>query len=57
MVALGLVEHLDQITAQTCLKLGFSRRMWSWIPESTLNRLIIEQPNKVASLVPLADCA
>jgi 2-polyprenyl-6-methoxyphenol hydroxylase-like FAD-dependent oxidoreductase len=34
-------------------KLWFSTKMWSWMPKSTLHKLMIEQPTQVANLVPL----
>jgi 2-polyprenyl-6-methoxyphenol hydroxylase-like FAD-dependent oxidoreductase len=38
---------------QTRFKHWFSRKMWSWLPQSTLKQLMIDQPAKVASLVTL----
>jgi 2-polyprenyl-6-methoxyphenol hydroxylase-like FAD-dependent oxidoreductase len=39
------------------LKLWFSRKLWSWMPKNTLKELMIDQPAKVASIVPLKDYA
>ncbi|MBM7129044.1 FAD-dependent monooxygenase [Dyella mobilis] len=37
------------------LRLWFSRKLWSWMPKATLKELMIDQPNKVASIAPLRD--
>jgi 2-polyprenyl-6-methoxyphenol hydroxylase-like FAD-dependent oxidoreductase len=36
---------------QTRAKLWMSKRLWSWMPQSTMRRLMIEQPTRIASIV------
>lgn len=40
---------------RTRLKLWLSKKLWSWMPEPKLRELMIEEPNKVASLVALKE--
>jgi 2-polyprenyl-6-methoxyphenol hydroxylase-like FAD-dependent oxidoreductase len=48
-----LADSVGWFIPQSRLKLWFSRKMWSWMPQSTLKELMIDQPTKVASLVTL----
>jgi 2-polyprenyl-6-methoxyphenol hydroxylase-like FAD-dependent oxidoreductase len=40
---------------QTWIKLWLSKKMWSLMPQSTMRKLMIEQPNQIASMVQLKD--
>lgn len=33
------------------MKLCFSKKLWSWMPQSTLRKLMIEQPAQIAGMV------
>jgi len=48
-----MAEGVSWFVPQTRLKLWFSNKLWSWLPQSTLHKLMIEQPAKVANLVDL----
>jgi len=48
-----MAEGVSWFIPETRWKLWFSKKLWSWMPQSTLRRLMIEQPAKVASLVEL----
>ena len=48
---------IEWFVPRSRLKLWFSRKLWSWMPKSTLKELMIDQPDKVASIVPLRDYA
>jgi 2-polyprenyl-6-methoxyphenol hydroxylase-like FAD-dependent oxidoreductase len=50
-----LVDGVSWFIPQTRLKLWFSKKLWSWMPQSTLRKLMIEQPGKIASLVQLKE--
>jgi hypothetical protein len=51
------VESVQWFVPQSRLRLWFSRKLWSWMPKSALKELMIDQPAKVASMVPLNDYA
>jgi hypothetical protein len=48
-----MAEGVSWFIPQTKLKLWFSIKFWSWMPQSTLRKLMIEQPAKIANLVDL----
>ena len=48
-----MAESVSWFVPQTRLKLWLSNRMWSWMPQSTLRQLMIEEPARVAGLVSL----
>jgi 2-polyprenyl-6-methoxyphenol hydroxylase-like FAD-dependent oxidoreductase len=48
-----MAESVEWFIPQTKFKLWFSTKMWSWMPQSTLRKLMIEQPAKIANLVDL----
>jgi len=50
-----MAEGVSWFIPETRLKLWMSKKMWSWMPQSTMRKLMIEQPAKVASLVKLKD--
>lgn len=50
-----LAEGVSWFIPQTRLKLWFSRKLWSWMPQSTLRKLMIDQPAKIANLVQLKE--
>ncbi|MGH8201948.1 MAG: FAD-dependent monooxygenase [Steroidobacteraceae bacterium] len=52
-----LAEGVSWFIPQTRLKLWMSKRMWSWMPQSIMRRLMIEQPNRIASIVQPKDYA
>jgi 2-polyprenyl-6-methoxyphenol hydroxylase-like FAD-dependent oxidoreductase len=48
-----LAEGVSWFIPQTRMKLWFSKKFWSWMPQSTLRKLMIEQPAQVASMVQI----
>jgi 2-polyprenyl-6-methoxyphenol hydroxylase-like FAD-dependent oxidoreductase len=48
-----MAEGVSWFIPKTRLKLWMSKRLWSWMPQSTMHKLMIEQPTRVASLVEL----
>ncbi|MBS1813623.1 MAG: FAD-dependent monooxygenase [Acidobacteria bacterium] len=50
-----MAEGVSWFVPQTRLKLWFSKKMWSLMPQSTMRKLMIDQPNQVASTVKLKD--
>jgi 2-polyprenyl-6-methoxyphenol hydroxylase-like FAD-dependent oxidoreductase len=48
-----MAEGVSWFIPQTRFKLWFSKKLWSWMPQSTLRKLMIEQPAKVASIVQI----
>jgi 2-polyprenyl-6-methoxyphenol hydroxylase-like FAD-dependent oxidoreductase len=53
--AQSLAEGVSWFIPQTRLKLWLSTKLWSWMPQSTLRRLMIETPARIASLVQLKE--
>jgi 2-polyprenyl-6-methoxyphenol hydroxylase-like FAD-dependent oxidoreductase len=50
-----LADGASWFIPQTRLKLWFSKKLWSWMPQSTLRKLMIEQPARIASMVELKE--
>jgi 2-polyprenyl-6-methoxyphenol hydroxylase-like FAD-dependent oxidoreductase len=50
-----MAQGVSWFIPQTRLKLWFGKKLWSWMPQSTLRKLMVEQPAKVASLVTLKE--
>jgi 2-polyprenyl-6-methoxyphenol hydroxylase-like FAD-dependent oxidoreductase len=50
-----LAEGVSWFIPATRLKLWFSSRMWSMMPESTMRKLMVEQPTRIANMVALKD--
>jgi 2-polyprenyl-6-methoxyphenol hydroxylase-like FAD-dependent oxidoreductase len=50
-----LAESVSWFIPRTRVKLWLSKRLWSWIPQGMLKRLMIEEPSRIASLVRLED--
>ena len=50
-----MAEGVSWFIPQTRLKLWFSKKLWSWMPQSTLRKLMIEQPARIANLVGLKE--
>jgi len=48
-----MAEGVSWFIPQTKLKLWFSNKLWSWMPQSTLRKLMIDQLAKIANLVDL----
>lgn len=48
-----LAESAEWFIPKTRLRLFLSRRLWSWLPQSTLRQLMIDEPNRIADLAPL----
>jgi 2-polyprenyl-6-methoxyphenol hydroxylase-like FAD-dependent oxidoreductase len=48
-----LAEGVSWFVPDSRWKLWFSTKMWSVMPQSTLHKLMVEQPTKVANIVPL----
>lgn len=52
-----LAEGVSWFIPQTRLKLWMSKRMWSWMPQPVMRKLMIEQPSRIASIVQPKDYA
>ena len=50
-----LADGVSWFIPRTRVKLWLSKRLWSWMPQATLRRLMIEQPSRIANLVRLED--
>lgn len=50
-----MAEGVSWFIPHTRMKLWFSKRMWSLMPQSTMRKLMIEQPAKIANLVEIKD--
>jgi 2-polyprenyl-6-methoxyphenol hydroxylase-like FAD-dependent oxidoreductase len=50
-----LAEGVSWFIPQTRLKLWLSKKLWSWMPQSTLRHLMIDTPARIASLVQLKE--
>jgi 2-polyprenyl-6-methoxyphenol hydroxylase-like FAD-dependent oxidoreductase len=50
-----MAEGVSWFIPQTRLKLWFSEKLWSWLPRSTLRKMMIEEPARIASLVELKE--
>jgi hypothetical protein len=50
-----MAEGVSWFIPQTRMKLWFSKKMWSLMPQSTMRKLMVEQPNQIASMVQLKD--
>ncbi len=50
-----MAEGVSWFIPETRLKLWLSTKLWSWMPQSTMRKLMIEKPAQVASLVKLKD--
>jgi 2-polyprenyl-6-methoxyphenol hydroxylase-like FAD-dependent oxidoreductase len=52
-----MAEGVSWFIPATRMKLWFSKKMWSWMPQSTMRKLMVEQPGKVARMVTLKEYA
>jgi 2-polyprenyl-6-methoxyphenol hydroxylase-like FAD-dependent oxidoreductase len=52
-----MAEGVSWFIPQTRLKLWFSKKLWSWMPKSTMQKLMVEQPTRIANTVPITDYA
>src|ERR1700744_3799469 len=50
-----MAEGVSWFIPTTRLKLWLSSRMWSLMPQSTMRKLMVEQPAKIADLVQIKD--
>jgi 2-polyprenyl-6-methoxyphenol hydroxylase-like FAD-dependent oxidoreductase len=50
-----MAEGVSWFIPQTWIKLWLSKKMWSLMPQSTMRKVMIEQPNQIASMVQLKD--
>lgn len=50
-----MAEGVSWFIPATRLKLWFSSKMWSLMPQSTMRKLMVEQPAKIANMVELKD--
>jgi 2-polyprenyl-6-methoxyphenol hydroxylase-like FAD-dependent oxidoreductase len=50
-----MAEGVSWFIPKTRLKLWFSSKLWSWMPKSTMHKLMIEQPAQIANMVTLKD--
>lgn len=50
-----MAEGVSWFIPQTRMKLWFSKKMWSLMPKSTMQKLMVDQPARIANMVPLKD--
>lgn len=50
-----MAEGVSWFIPATRLKLWLSSKMWSMMPQSTMRKLMVEQPTKIANMVTLKD--
>ncbi len=50
-------DSVQWFVPKTRLRLWLSGKLWSWMPASALKELMVDQPDKVARLVPLVTYA
>lgn len=50
-----MAEGANWFTPETRMKLWFSKKMWSLMPQSTMRKLMIEQPARVARMVRMQE--
>ncbi len=50
-----MAEGVSWFIPHTRMKLWFSKKMWSLMPQSTMRKLMIEQPAKIANMVEIKD--
>lgn len=50
-----MAEGVSWFIPQTRMKLWFSKKMWSLMPQSTMRKLMVEQPNQIAGMVQLKE--
>lgn len=50
-------DSVEWFAPRSRFRLWLSRKLWSWMPKSTLKELMIEQPARVANMIPLRDYA
>jgi 2-polyprenyl-6-methoxyphenol hydroxylase-like FAD-dependent oxidoreductase len=50
-----LAEGVSWFIPNTRMKLWLSKKMWSLMPQSTMRKLMIEQPAKIANMVEIKD--
>jgi 2-polyprenyl-6-methoxyphenol hydroxylase-like FAD-dependent oxidoreductase len=48
-----MAEGVSWFIPETRMKLWFSKKMWSLMPQSTMRKLMVEQPSQIASMVQL----
>jgi 2-polyprenyl-6-methoxyphenol hydroxylase-like FAD-dependent oxidoreductase len=50
-----LADGVSWFIPQTRMKLWLSKKLWSWMPQSTLRKLMVEQPSQIASIVQIKE--
>jgi 2-polyprenyl-6-methoxyphenol hydroxylase-like FAD-dependent oxidoreductase len=50
-----MAEGVSWFIPATRMKLWFSKKMWSLMPQSTMRKLMVEQPAKIANIVAIKD--
>jgi 2-polyprenyl-6-methoxyphenol hydroxylase-like FAD-dependent oxidoreductase len=50
-----MAEGVSWFIPASRMKLWFSKKMWSLMPQSTMRKLMIEQPAKIANMVKIKD--
>jgi hypothetical protein len=50
-----LAHGVSWFIPQTRMKLWLSEKLWSWMPQSTLRTLMVEQPSQIASIVQIKE--
>ncbi len=50
-----MAEGVSWFIPATRMKLWFSKKMWSLMPQSTMRKLMIDQPAKIANMVEIKD--
>jgi 2-polyprenyl-6-methoxyphenol hydroxylase-like FAD-dependent oxidoreductase len=50
-----MAEGVSWFIPKTRMKLWLSKKMWSWMPKSTMHKLMVEQPARIGSIVQLKE--
>jgi 2-polyprenyl-6-methoxyphenol hydroxylase-like FAD-dependent oxidoreductase len=50
-----MAESVSWFIPRSRFKLWYSAKLWSWMPQSTLRKLMIDQPAQIANMVTLKD--
>jgi len=50
-----MAEGVSWFIPKTRLKLLLSKKLWSWMPKSTMQKLMVEQPTRIANMVTLKE--
>lgn len=50
-----MAKGVSWFIPKTRMKLWLSNRLWSWMPQSTLRKLMIQQPTQIESMVQMKE--